>query len=424
MNGLGQDLRYTLRALRKARGYALTTILTLALAIGGSTTIFTVVDSVLLRPLGFANPDRLTMVWTSAHSRVSEGYLHDWRLEVRTFEDMAGWYDSRAILTDRGEPLEVLVDRVTPNFFSVLRAPVVLGRTFTASANLSVVAPEVILSHRFWQQRFGADPTIIGQRITLDGERFTVIGVMSEGVAVRTVELSQSRAEVWVPLPLIADNRGGMGGMLNVIGRLARDATVEQAQAELAVISRRIQARHIIRQRRLVRRSGSPSGRDGEGRPPRTARAVGRRGNCASHRVRQCRQPGAQQSRNAPGGAGDPPLSGCDEWTTRAPVPDGKSRSRDRRKHIGRGAGCVGNTSHGDRASCRPRPPADRRDRRRPEDPRHHVRGDDPHSRRSGPGPAVRLNAIGTSAGTAGRSTRRIHIDARPKGRQRAPRCI
>jgi hypothetical protein len=73
MNGLSQDLRYTLRALRKARGFALTTILTLALAIGGSTTIFTAVDSVLLRPLGFANPDRLTMVWTSAHSRVSEG---------------------------------------------------------------------------------------------------------------------------------------------------------------------------------------------------------------------------------------------------------------------------------------------------------------------------------------------------------------
>ena len=243
MNGLSQDLRYTFRALRKARGFALTTILTLALAIGGSTTIFTVVDSVLLRPLGFANPDRLTMIWTNAHSRVSEGYLHEWRLEVRTFEDMAGWYDSRAILTDRGEPLEVLVDRVTPNFFSVLRAPVVLGRTFTASANLSVVAPEVILSHRFWLQRFGADPSIIGRRINLDGERFTVIGVMSEGVAVRTVELSQSRAEVWVPLPLMADNRSGMGGRLNVIGRLARDVTAEQAQAELAVISRRIQAR-------------------------------------------------------------------------------------------------------------------------------------------------------------------------------------
>ena len=243
MNGLGQDLRYTLRALSKARGFALTTILTLALAIGGTTTIFTLVDSVLLRPLRFANPDRLTIVWTSAHSRVSEGYLHDWRLEARTFEDMAGWYDSRAILTDRGEPIEVLVDHVTPNFFSVLRAQIVLGRTFTASADLSVVAPEVILSHRFWLQRLGADPAIIGRRINLDGERFTVIGVMSEGVAVRTVELSQSRADVWVPLPLMADDRGGMGGMLNVIGRLARDVTVEQAQAELAVISRRIQAR-------------------------------------------------------------------------------------------------------------------------------------------------------------------------------------
>ena len=424
MNGLGQDLRYTLRALSKARGFALTTILTLALAIGGSTSIFTAVDSVLLRPLGFANPDRLTMVWTSAHSRVSEGYLHDWRLEVRTFEDMAGWYDSRAILTDRGEPLEVLVDRVTPNFFSVLRAPAALGRTFTASANLSVVAPEVILSHRFWQQRFGADPTIIGQRITLDGERFTVIGVMSEGVAVRTVELSQSRAEVWVPLPLIADDRGGMGGMLNVIGRLARDATVEQAQAELAVISRRIQAR----------RSSDNGDWYAEVVPLLDATVKDVRlallvllGAVGIVLLIACANVGNLVLSRAATRHGELAIRrslGATNGRIRAPVSDGKSRSRDRRKHIGRGAGCLGNKSHRDRATCRPRPPAYRRDCRRPENPQRHVRGDHSHSRRSGPGPSVRLNAIGTSAGTAGRSTRRIHIDARPEGRQRTPRCL
>ena len=205
MNGLGQDLRYTLRALRKARGFALTTILTLALGIGASTAIITIVDSVLLRPLSFLEPQRLTVIRPTSGARVSAAYLHDWRLDRRSFADIAGWLDVRVNLTGEGPPLEVLADRATTNFFAVLGTPAFLGRTFTVRANLSDVAPEVILSHGFWQRRYGGDRAILGRSITLDGESFTIVGVMPDGFAIRTNELAESRADLWMPLRLVPE---------------------------------------------------------------------------------------------------------------------------------------------------------------------------------------------------------------------------
>jgi putative ABC transport system permease protein len=239
---LRQDAGYALRLLRRTPGFSAIAIATLALGIGGSTAIFTVVDSVLMRPLRFMEPQRLTMIWPTTHARVSPAYLHDWRLESRAFQDMAGWQDVRANLTGRGEPLEVRADSVTPNFFAVLGTPAFLGRTFTVGASLSDVKPEVILSHGFWQRRYGGDPRIVGQAITLDGATRTIIGVMPDGFTIRTLELSESHAELWMPFALVPGNWTGMGGVLNVVGRLAPDVTPEQARAELSLIARRIEA--------------------------------------------------------------------------------------------------------------------------------------------------------------------------------------
>ncbi|RPH63620.1 MAG: hypothetical protein EHM89_03575, partial [Acidobacteria bacterium] len=159
---LRQDVGYALRMLRRTRGFTVIAVATLALGIGASTAIFTLVDSVLLRPLRFTESRRLTTIWpTPVRARVSPAYLHDWRLESRTFRDIAGWYDVRVNLTGAGEPLEVLADKVTPNFFDVLGTPAFLGRTFTAAGDLSKVEPEVVLSHGFWQRRFGGDPGIV-----------------------------------------------------------------------------------------------------------------------------------------------------------------------------------------------------------------------------------------------------------------------
>jgi predicted permease len=241
---LRQDSAYAVRLLRRAPGFAAVAIATLALGIGASTTIFTVVDSVLLRPLRFADPQRLAMIRPTSGSRVSAGYLHDWRMQSKSFEDMAGWYDVRTNLTGRGEPLEVLADRVTVNFFAVLGTPAVMGRTFTAVADLDDVESEVVVSYGFWQRRFGGQPDIIGQPLTLDGRTLTIIGVMPDTFRIRTNELSESRAELWIPFRLVPDDRIGMGGTLNVIGRLADGAAFEQARAELISIAQHIESEH------------------------------------------------------------------------------------------------------------------------------------------------------------------------------------
>jgi putative ABC transport system permease protein len=241
---LWRDAGYAVRMLRRTPGFTLLAVATLALGIGASTAIFTVVDAVLLRPLRFMESQRLAMVWTSAGSRVSEAYLHDWRLESQTFADLAGWYDVPVNLTSDGEPLEVQADRVTSNFFAVLGTPALLGRTLTIAADLREVEAEVVLSHGLWQRRYGGDPAVVGRLIAMDGEHLTIVGVMPEGFTLRTLELAASRAELWTPFALAPGDRAGMGGFLNVVGRLAPGVTVAQAGRELSLISQRIEEAH------------------------------------------------------------------------------------------------------------------------------------------------------------------------------------
>jgi putative ABC transport system permease protein len=238
------DVRYAVRLLRRTPGFTAVAIATLALGIGASTGIFTVVDSVLLRPLSFPEAQRLAMIRPTSGARLSPGYLFDWRRESHTFRDLAGWYDVRANLTGGEKPQEVLVDKVTTNFFAVLGTPAMIGRTFVVNASMSDVEAAVVLSHGFWQRRYGGDPRVVGRAITLDGESFTIVGVMPERFTIRTNELPESRAELWMPFRLVPGDRVGMGGFLNAVGRLAPDATFEQAQAELAVIARRIEQEH------------------------------------------------------------------------------------------------------------------------------------------------------------------------------------
>ena len=239
---LRQDVRLALRRLARDRAFTIVAVLTLALGIGASTAIFTVVDAVLLRPLPFPDPQALTMLRPSSGSRLSAAYLYEWREGRRMFADLAGWRDGRATLSGRGDPLEVLVDRTTTNFFSVLGAQPQLGKTFTATPDLARVQPEVVLSHGLWQRVFDSDPAVVGRPITVDDAVYTIVGVMPAGFTVRTTELAESRAEMWMPLPLEPGDRTGMGGVLNVVGRLSPGATLEQARTELSLVSDRIEA--------------------------------------------------------------------------------------------------------------------------------------------------------------------------------------
>ena len=243
MHALFQDVRHAWRSLMQTPGFAAVSIMTLALGIGAATAIFTVVNAVLLQPLRFADPQQLTMIWTSIHSRVPPAYINEWRARSQTMNDVAGWRDDRVNLTGRGEPSELLADLVTSNFFAVLGVPASLGRTFTAASTLNVVGSEVVLSHRFWQRRYGGDTAVIGQSLTLDGRSFTIIGVMPERFAIRTLELAESRPDVWLPLALLPADADAMSGILHVVGRLKAGVTVERAQAELTLIARNVEGR-------------------------------------------------------------------------------------------------------------------------------------------------------------------------------------
>jgi putative ABC transport system permease protein len=239
-----EDARFALRLFRRAPGFTAIAIATVAIGIGGSTAIFSVVDAVLLRPLRFPAPEQLVTIRPTSGSRVSAGYLYEWRLGSRALADMAGWEDVRANLTGRGAPIEVQVDRTTTNFFELLGRPAYIGRTFRASRDLAVGPREVVLSHAFWQRRYGGDARVVGQPMTLDGEVFTIVGVMPAGFTIRTNELAESHAEIWIPLRLVPEVPRGMGGFLNVVGRLAPGVTIEQSQAELAAIAKRLEAAH------------------------------------------------------------------------------------------------------------------------------------------------------------------------------------
>ncbi len=239
-----RDLRQGLRGLRRSPGFALVASLTLALGIGTSTAIFTVIDSVLLRPLPFPAPERLVMIRPSSGSRLSAAYLHEWRSRSKSLQDMAGWRDERANLTGGERPLDVLIDRTTANYFATLGVPPLLGRTFTVSADLDRAEPEAVLSYGFWQRRYGGARDVIGRSMTLDGHGFTIVGVMPAGFTIRTNELAESRAEVWTPFALVAANWTGMGGSLNVVARLRHGVAVAQAHADLALIARGIEQQH------------------------------------------------------------------------------------------------------------------------------------------------------------------------------------
>ena len=128
------DLTYTLRLLRRAPGFAVAAVATLALGIGASTAMFTIIDSVLIRPLRFPEPERIVMLRLTSGARISAGYLDQWRRQSRSFADMAGWHDGRATLTGRGEPVQILSDHATTNFFAVLGTPPLVGRHRSSGA--------------------------------------------------------------------------------------------------------------------------------------------------------------------------------------------------------------------------------------------------------------------------------------------------
>jgi putative ABC transport system permease protein len=244
MNGLLQDVRFALRQLRKNPGFTAVAVLTLALGIGANSAIFGVVDAVLLRPLPFRDPSRLVVVKPTEPGRrndigVSYPTFLDWRTRNHVLNGLSVFREDDFTLTGRGEPAHLTGAVVSANMFSVLGVPPVIGRDFVPEEDqlISTGLP-IILSHSLWQNRFGSDPKIIGQSLTLDGQTFAIVGVMPVGFQ---FPVQRTPVEFWTTIALdtqgptpMTSQRGA--GYLDVLARVKPQVTIETAQTEMAGI--------------------------------------------------------------------------------------------------------------------------------------------------------------------------------------------
>ena len=231
---LWQDMRYGLRLLGRNPGFAAVAALTLALGIGANTAIFSVVNAVLLRPLPYAEPERLvTLAYYHAMSGFEAAHEADfleWREQAKAFEKVAAYAPRTVDLSGSGEPVRLNSAQVSADLFSTLGVGPALGRVFTADEDRAGGAPVVILSHVLWRRRFGGDPLMVGRSITLDGKSHTVIAIMPPGFQF------PGEQDLWTPLAL--DVNRALGGertlILNVIARLKPGVTLEAASSDLS----------------------------------------------------------------------------------------------------------------------------------------------------------------------------------------------
>ena len=242
LEAMERDISHAVRLLLKSPAFSSVTVLTLALGIAVNVAIFSIVDAVVLRPLPYPDADRLVSIWEMGGSgrgrmTVAAGNLGDYR-GARGLNSVAALAAQTRNLTGVGEPETLFAEEVTDNYFSVLRVGPALGRTFTEADAQPAGAKVAILSDALWQRRFGADPAILGQSITLDGTPHEIVGVMPPSFHSLFDLLSPDRRSLWVPAaypPELLANRGDHG--LRLVGRLADGASAESARAELSAIS-------------------------------------------------------------------------------------------------------------------------------------------------------------------------------------------
>ncbi|MCI0489539.1 MAG: ABC transporter permease [Blastocatellia bacterium] len=238
MQVLLQDLRYGARMLLKRPGFTVVAVLTLALGIGANTAIFSVVNGALLSPLPFKEPDRLVMLWTQNMERGVErsdvsldDYL-DWQKGSNGFEQLAAYGPWGFNITGEAEPEKITSVVVTPNFFETLGVAPARGRDFLPEEALQSGGNVVIISYGLWQRRYGGNPNLIDQTLTLDGSGYRVVGVMPAGF-----HFPNKDVEMWAPLSLTPDDSSRRSRWLKVIGRLKPATTLAQAGSELDVVA-------------------------------------------------------------------------------------------------------------------------------------------------------------------------------------------
>lgn len=260
MNALVQDFHYALRQCRRSPGFTVIAVLTLALGIGASTTMFGVMNAILLRPLSFAHPDRLVRIFSTQNGTLAGGPSpldgRDFATQSRTFDKLVvcdSWRKNVSLGNGTGEPEQLEIGLVPAEYFEVLEVKPLMGRLFTTGENRWGNNFVAILGYDFWQTRFGGDPAVLGKTVRINDEPYTIIGVMPRGDLGPTWWLDgpHLKVELWTPfVPYVraqenvwAESQRGDRGWY-AIGRLKPGVSLAQAQADLQRIAGNLAARY------------------------------------------------------------------------------------------------------------------------------------------------------------------------------------
>jgi putative ABC transport system permease protein len=240
MENVWQDLRHAFRALRKSPGFTAVAVLTLGLGIGANTAIFSVVESVLLRPLPYRDPSALVHVWNTylpafPQTPMSAGDFQDFQRQAKSFSQMAAYVDppSGFNLTGDGQAEHLEASLATSGLFPLLGIRPVAGRTFNPEEDKPGNPPVVLISHRLWQSHFGSDPSVVGQTIRLDGRGFTLIGILpAEFRLIPSTDL-------WMPVSEYGDDlTSHLHHEFHILARMKPGIRISEAQAELMTLNR------------------------------------------------------------------------------------------------------------------------------------------------------------------------------------------
>jgi putative ABC transport system permease protein len=243
MNNILKDIRFAGRTLLKQPGFAAVSIITLALGICASTTIFSVVDGVVFRPLPFKQPDKLVQVWQvspgqpAAEGSSSAASFLQMKRHNQAFEDMAAYLPWAFNITGSGAAEHVSGSKVSANFFGVLGVNPERGRTFAPDEDTPGNDREVVLSHSFWAEKFASNPDVIGAHLSVDGAESTVIGVMPAGLAFPEID-----TKIWVPVAIDPKKPDTEYSFYRTVARLKEGTSIGQAQAQAGVMSGELEA--------------------------------------------------------------------------------------------------------------------------------------------------------------------------------------
>jgi predicted permease len=235
------DIRFALRMLRKSPGFAAVAILTLALGIGANTAIFSVVNAVLLQPLPYPNAKRLAMIWSTwgneTRGPASGPELIELRNRTRAFEEIGGIWVTSGTITGTVEPEQVRLALTTANFLPLLAEKPQLGRFFAPGEDRRGAAPLMILTDGLWRRQFGANPGIVGQTARLNGNNFTIVGVLPRDFKLLFPDSRMADVQVFIPFLNDLEKQNRDTGYIRMVGRLRRGVTVAQAQSEAESIA-------------------------------------------------------------------------------------------------------------------------------------------------------------------------------------------